>query len=98
MPCAPKVERSRTESVSTRSFSSRWSDKRAPLSEPPWAASITTPKRGDVLRTEGWAGGGAGGGGGGGVVCAPASSGATTQPIARQQSPSIQRIDGKAAH
>src|ERR1700733_2541622 len=97
MPCAPKVERSRTDSVSTRSFSSEWSDKRAPLSEPPWAASITTPNRGAVLTTEGWAGGGAGGGGGGGVVCAPASRGARRKPIARQRRSSIQRIDGKAA-
>src|ERR1700689_729337 len=97
MPCAARVERSRTDSVSTRSFSSRWSDKRAPLSEPPWAASITTPKRGDVLRTEGWAGGGVGGGGGGGVVCAPASRDARIKTIARQRRSSIQRIDGKTA-
>src|ERR1700733_14153742 len=97
MPCAPKVERSLIDSVSTRSFSCWCSDKRAPLSEPPWAASITTPKRGAVLTTEGWAGGGAGGGGGGGVVCAPASRGARIKPIARQRRSSIQRIDGKAA-
>src|ERR1700683_4006745 len=96
MPWAATVERSRTDSVSTRSFSWERSDKRAPLSEPPWAASMTTPKRGDDLMTEGWAGGGAGGGGGGGVVWAPASRGARIKPIARQQSPSIQRIDGKA--
>src|SRR3984885_11239115 len=97
MPCAAKVDRRRTDSVRTRSFSNWWSDRRAPLSEPPWAASMTTPKRGAVLRTEGWAGGGAGGGGGGGVVCAPASRGTRIKPIARQRRSSIQRIDGKAA-
>src|SRR5580704_9889629 len=57
------MERRRTDNVRTRSFSNAWSDKRAPLSVPPWAASITTTKRG-AARTAGAAGAVAAGGAG----------------------------------